>query len=83
MAWAALIDRKVGMGELRLALELMDLQREAQGRATLRGHNVEKWLRVENARAIARCTTCGARLYLDKAQSPPVMDGDVFERDCL
>jgi hypothetical protein len=80
--WAAIIDRKVGMEELRSLFHLGDLQREAEARPTLRGHDVERWLRAEGTRAITRCVRCGARLYVDRGLTPAVMSGEVFDEDC-
>lgn len=81
-AWAALTDRATGVDDLRLAFARVDVQEEAEARATLRGHTVERWLRAEGSRAIARCARCGRRLYVDVEHSPPVIVGEVFEDDC-
>jgi len=59
-----------------------DVVREAMQRASLRGHIVESVIRGEGARAAAACARCGARLYIDSAKKPPLLEGEVFEADC-
>ena len=59
-----------------------DVVREAMERAGLRGHLVRSVIRSEGTKAAAACARCGARLYGDSGQTPPLLEGEVFEVDC-
>ena len=67
---------------MRQLMERGAAQSEAADRATLRGHSIHEWLRARDAEAAARCSRCGARLYVDVSAEPPIVSGEVFETDC-
>src|SRR5262249_55034343 len=68
--------------EVGARFDLGDVVREAMERAGLRGHLVRSVIRSEGTRAAAACSRCGARLYVDSAETPPLLEGEVFELDC-
>lgn len=68
--------------ELRQSMERGEAQGEAADRAALRGHVIGRWLRARDGEAATRCEVCARRLYVNASEQPPIMAGDVFERDC-
>lgn len=79
---AAIRIRGVTDGQMRLALRVMEANREAMDRASLLGHEVRGWIRVADGEAATRCSRCGARLYVRVEPPPLVLDGEVFEVAC-
>jgi len=74
---------RIGADELRSRNALVAVQREAAGRAELRGHARIVWLRaVLGEEAAGRCEGCGGRVYVARTTTPPTIDGDVFDRRC-
>lgn len=64
------------------AFAQMAVAREAFDRARLYGHRITRIARREGTRAAARCPDCGARVYIDTATTPPIIEGEAFETEC-
>lgn len=85
VAWAYLEHlerREPTREEGRQSANQLDAVREAFERAAERGHHIKQMIRAEGTRGAAACPDCGARLYIDWTEMPPLMEGEVFELDC-
>lgn len=80
--WAGRKDR-VTYDSLRETMALVYLQEEASESARTLGHPGIVWLRSSHGEeAAGRCTRCGARAYVSRLESPPIVAGDAFEEEC-
>jgi hypothetical protein len=64
------------------AVALNQLQRDAELRASIRGHQIN-WLRTSRGEeAAGSCTRCHARLYVSRLETPPTIDGEALDQNC-
>jgi hypothetical protein len=61
--------------------QLAALQRIAQFSASVRGHELGRWLTGEGF-AQARCTRCGRTLRVYRSLIQPEMDGAALDDEC-
>jgi hypothetical protein len=81
-AFAALNLGRPTFEDVEVAMARIELQREAESRAQLHGHQI-KWTASLRTQAAGICAHLRCSLFVDEGPSPPIMDGEVFDAECL
>jgi hypothetical protein len=63
-------------------LSTIAYQDDVQALARARAHTLERWIVYHEGRAAGRCTSCGARAFVDTTGDMPIVDGEVLDKDC-
>ncbi len=83
LVWAVrLRDSDAESDDDQAFLTTIAYQDDMQALARARAHTLERWSVYHEGRAAGRCTTCGARAFVDTIGDTPIVDGEVLDKDC-